>query len=333
MPRRARGPYLYLDPKRRTWTIRDGTRFVRTGCGEGERGKAETALAQYLGHKHRPTPSADPLIDDVLNAYTAEHGPHTRRPDNVVYTINNLLKWWSGRRVSECTARHCRSYTRSKSSAGARRDLETLRSAIRYWHREYGPLSSMPSVVLPAKSEPRDRWLTRSEAARLLWAARKVEHLKRFILIGLYTGSRSGDILKLRWDWIDFDRGIMRRRGIGESESNKRRPPVRLGRRIVSHMRRWRQIDASKQVEATTVISFNGEPVGKMRRSWHTARCRAGLDESVTPHALRRTRATWLMQEGVDIWEAAGHLGMSPETLTRIYAQHSPDHQKRAAEV
>jgi integrase len=331
MPRRARGPYLYLDPKRRTWTIRDGTRFIRTGCGESERGKAETALAQYLGHKHRPAPSADPLIDDVLNAYATEHGPYTRRPDNVVYTISNLLRFWSGKRCSDITARQCRSYAEGKTSAASRRDLESLRAALRYWHREYGPLSSLPTVTLPAKSEPRDRWLTRSEAARLLMAAKRMEHLKRFILLGLYTGSRSGVILNLKWEWIDLDRGIMRRRASGETESNKRKPPVRLGRRILSHLRRWSRIEGERR--GVFVVHIGEAAVVKLRRSWGTARKAAGLDAAVTPHALRRTRATWLMQEGVDIWEAAGHLGMSPETLTRIYAQHSPDHQKRAAEV
>jgi hypothetical protein len=35
----------------------------------------------------------------------------------------------------------------------------------------------------------------------------------------------------------------------------------------------------------------------------------------------------------VDVWEAAGHLGMSPKILMDVYAKHSPDHQKRAADV
>jgi hypothetical protein len=38
------------------------------------------------------------------------------------------------------------------------------------------------------------------------------------------------------------------------------------------------------------------------------------------------------MQEGVDVWEVSGHLGMSLKTLQK-YAKHSPDFQKRAAEV
>ncbi len=39
------------------------------------------------------------------------------------------------------------------------------------------------------------------------------------------------------------------------------------------------------------------------------------------------------MQAGVSVWEAAGHLGMTVETLTRVYGKHSPDFQKKAAEV
>jgi hypothetical protein len=39
------------------------------------------------------------------------------------------------------------------------------------------------------------------------------------------------------------------------------------------------------------------------------------------------------MKEGVKPYEAAGHLGMSVETLMRVYGHHHPDFQKSAAEV
>lgn len=334
MPRRALGPRLYFDRSRKQWVIRDGTGFVRTGCGERDRQEAEKHLETYLGRKHKPQPSATPLIDDVLNAYGAEHGPHTRRPGNIAHNIGNLLAMWSGKRVGEITARACRDYAARRPAAAARRDLETLRAAVNYWHREYGPLPSVPAITLPDKPEPRDRWLTRSEAARLLWAARRTPHLARFILIGLYTGTRSGAILALKWEWIDLERGTMRRRAAGESESHKRRPPVRLGSRILSHMRRWFRRDSDRMVvRSAPVISWEGRSVAKLRRSWTTARKRAGLGGDVTPHTLRHTRATWLMQAKVNPWQAAGALGMSIRTLERTYGHHHPDWQKEASEV
>ncbi len=38
------------------------------------------------------------------------------------------------------------------------------------------------------------------------------------------------------------------------------------------------------------------------------------------------------MQQGADIWDAAGYLGMSPEVLERVYGHHHPDFQSDVAE-
>jgi hypothetical protein len=46
---------------------------------------------------------------------------------------------------------------------------------------------------------------------------------------------------------------------------------------------------------------------------------------------LRYTAATWLMQRGVSIWEAAGFLGMSPEVLQDTCGHHHPRHLHGAA--
>lgn len=326
MPRPAKGPRLYLDTTRDQWTIRDGSSFIRTGCARDETLAAEHALSDYLAGKHRVVPSASPLIADVLLAYSNEHVPHTRSSKNIEYTIDNLARWWGDKSLLDVTARNCRAYAATKNEPAARRDLETLRAAINYWHREYGPLTTIPAVTLPPKSVPRERWLTRSEAAKLLWAARRTQHLKRFMLLALYTGSRSGVILRLQWKQVDLARGTLRRTLTATSQT-KQAPPVRLGSRILSHLRRWHAAD-----RALYVCHFNGAVVTKLRRSWSAAAKRAGLSD-VTPHTLRHTRATWLMQAGVDPWEAAGSLGMSVEMLQRVYGHHHPDWQKNAAEV
>src|SRR6266700_2453694 len=61
----------------------------------------------------------------------------------------------------------------------------------------------------------------------------------------------------------------------------------------------------------------------------------AGIDtsiENVTPHTLRHTAATWLMQAGTDLWTAAGYIGMTVEVLERIYGHHHPDYLGEAVE-
>lgn len=262
-------------------------------------------------------------------AYSTDHLPHTKAAKNASYNVGNLSAWWGGKKLSDVTAKNCRAYTATKSSAAARRDLETLRAAIGHWHREYGPLASVPAIVMPAKPQARESWLTRSEVARLLWRARRTEHLKRFILLAFYTGSRASALFSLTWDRIDFASGVMRRRGYGEAEtSNKRTPPVRLGRRAIHFLRRWRDMDRGV---SKFVVHWQGRKIGKLRRSWDRVADEARV--SATPHTLRHTRATMLLQQGVDPWEVAGYVGMSLETLMRVYGHHCPNFQKRAAEA
>jgi integrase len=79
------------------------------------------------------------------------------------------------------------------------------------------------------------------------------------------------------------------------------------------------------------VLHINGERIGDIKKGFAGACQRAGLAE-VTPHTLRHTAATWLMQWGTDPWQAAGFLSMSTETLLRVYGHHHPDYQRQAAD-
>jgi integrase len=329
MPRKAKGPRLYLDRERKQWTIRDGSSFVRTGCAERDNASAEKKLAEYISAKYRPAASASPLIADVLLVYAREHLPTTRAADKAAHNISNLAPFWGKKRAEQVNSENCQAYAKDRPAAAARRDLELLRAALLYWNKHKEALSRIPAVVLPEKSQPRERWLTQEEARRLRKAAMKHPHLYRFVVLGLKTGSRSGVLLSLRWDQIDLRRGIMSRRAMGEGEAtNKRKPPVRLGKALVRLMRRWK----AKDGQIPWVVHYDGRPVKKLRRSWAAACTEAKLDH-VIPHTLRHTRATWLMQAGIDLWEAAGALGMSVNVLTKVYGKHSPDFQSRAAEV
>jgi integrase len=256
--------------------------------------------------------------------YAREHVPYKRTAGKIGHTIGNLSKWWGDKTLTDVTARNCRAFAAVRPKVAGRRDLETLRAAILYWHREYGPLPSVPIVTLPEKPAARERWLTRGEVARLLWAARRLPHLRRFILLALYTGSRSGAVLAARWDWIDLETGLMRRRALGQTETTKRTPPVRLKGRVLAHVRRWARLDSDPH---GPIVSYEGQSVIKLRRSWQAAVRRAGLPGKITPHTLRHTRATWLMREGARIWDAAQELGMSALTLERTYGHHQPNYQ------
>ena len=77
-------------------------------------------------------------------------------------------------------------------------------------------------------------------------------------------------------------------------------------------------------------LGLQGEPVARINKAFRSLRRAAELGADVVPHTLRHTCATWLAQSGVPVWEAAGFLGISPETLERVYGHHHPDYQALA---
>jgi len=97
---------------------------------------------------------------------------------------------------------------------------------------------------------------------------------------------------------------------------------------LLAHLRRWKRLGVARHA----VVEWNGKPVASVRKSFAAAVRSAGIDRHITPHICRHTAATWAMQQGSDIWEAAGYLGMSPELLERVYGHHHPDFQSDVAE-
>ena len=331
MPRRKAPPRLYLDPKRQTWIIRDGPRFIRTGVARSNPADAENQLSNYIEDKYAPPATDSPTVLEVLAAYAREVLPDRATKRNISYQIGSLSKWWAGKKSSDVTSAACRAYAATKSQSSAYADLKILRAALRHWSKERSRLAVQPVIWQPPATEPRDRWLTRAELARLLWAARRCQHIRRFILLAYYTGSRPGVILRLQWDQIDLGAGVMTRRRRGEAtHSNKSAPRVRLGKRIMAHLRRWRRID---DTAVKYLCHYEGRPVTDPHGAWKRIVKAAKLKGRVTRHTLRHTRATHLVQAGVSLWQAAGALGMTVKTLESTYGHHHPDWQRDAADI
>jgi integrase len=365
--RKSKGPRLYLRERRgreAVYVILDGKEEVGTGCGRDGRAGAEKALADYIGKKHRPDwlsgHPAEVALADVLAFYGAEKAPTLVHPELVGYHLTPLLKHFGNFTCWQVDGDSCRSYAkrrmagdlgRAVKSATARRELVTLNAALNFAYTER-KLSQPVPVTLPAGGEPRTKWLTRSEAAALVAGALGIMataydvasrqpvkwgrvfqpsyHVARFILIGLYTGTRHEANLNMRWGvnakggWFDLDRGVMYRRGEGEADSNKRRVPAPIPDRLLPHLKRWRRMTMVGPVE------YAGRLIAKERKGWHRARELAGLGEDVTPHVLKHTCITWMLQLGVPIREVAGFVGTSEKIIETTYGHHSPDHLNAA---
>lgn len=384
MPRNAKGPRLWLEPEERdaeskivrraSWVIRDGSRKIRTGCIAANREGAEQALGEYIAAKYqvprdRGRHPSQILVLDVMNIYLADVVAKQGDPSISTGRIMTLADWWGGKTLADVNGESCRAYVahrvkqprkasrpektgnapRMVTEAGARRELEDLRSAINH-HRKEGYCSEIVAVALPERGASREDWLTRDEAASLLWAAWRARqkfhgndtqrdvgrHVARFILVGLYTGTRHAAICgaalrpAVGRGHVDLDRGIFYRRAQEAKETKKRQPPVRLADRLLTHLRRWERLGIARHA----IVEWNGKPVESVRKGFAAAVRAAGIDptRNITPHILRHTAATWAMLNGADVYAAAGFLGMSVEVLQRVYGHHHPDFQVDVAE-
>lgn len=370
MSRRGKGARLWLRPERRdtktgklrersSWIIRDNGKFIATGCAPEETAQAEQCLANYIADKYQPLRKIRAIenipIADVLSIYVDDKRSEQADIKNFDLRIKRLAGWWGNKMLSEVTSDTCKRFEGYCGTRGsARRELEDLRAAINH-HCKAGLHREIVRVTLPPKGRSRDRWLSRDEAARFIWACwryretqkihrgdrkgklqktdrRPLRHIARFAIIGLYSGSRSGAIFSASpykgegRSWVDLERGVFHRLAEGKRVTNKRQPPVRLPPNLLAHMRRWTR----QKVFATYFVEWNGAPVASIKTGFATAVELAGLPGKITPHTLRHTAATWLMQAGVSIWESAGYLGMSPEILEKVYGHHHPDYQSNA---
>lgn len=352
MPRRNRGPRLRWLEKRGCWYITwtESGRSRERSTGSTDRGEAEIALAAFIQSRKRHSGPRDPdevLVSEVLAAYGEERGPEVASPIRIACAIEALLPYFASKTLTGITRETCigyakfrsegerqRSLARNRDPRGIsdgtiRRELGVLRAAINHAHRE-GRIARAPVVHLPDRPQPRDRWLTGDEAVSLIKAAYTLKkargHLPLFIRIALTHGARKEAILSLRWAQVDLDAGLIDFNPPGRRRTKKRRPRVPIAKSLLPFLR----IARKRSSVTGYVIEYAGGPVKDIKRAFIEACDRAQL-EGVTPHTLRHTCATWLMQRSVPHFEACGFLEMSPETLQRHYAHHHPDYLKAAA--
>lgn len=353
MPRKRQPPRLWKRPagegRKSVWVILDGGRQISTGCGSNDNQGAARALEQYLGATYSKTTrskeraASEVPVAEVVANYLTVKGQSVSRPRELAQRMDAILDWWGEKTLDDVTSTNCKLYTVSRSTAlQARRELEDLRAAINQAIEDKICRHAV-KVTLPAKPEPREGFLERDEVAKLLWAAyRKREnqkgkptikrptlHVARFIICALYTGSRASRVWRASFDkeigrpWIDIETGNFYRKWEGERSTKKSAPPIRLPGRLLAHLRRWRARGARYVVEYQRRAA---DPKKAFRNLVKTSLPNVGF--KVVRHTLRHTIATWLMRKGVNRFEVGGYLGMTAETLERVYAHHSPGYQR-----
>ncbi len=280
-------------------------------------------------------PDAQTHVDRFLEHISVERrlSPHTVKAYDA--DLAHYLDWADRAEVDPAHPGHrdMRRYLAELDRLGyARRTISRRLSAVRAFMAfltEAGIVDSDASLVVSAPRVPRRLPNIMPEAVlRMLLDApdpsRATGLRDRAILETLYaTGMRVSELTGMRLGQLDLDQGVITVMGKG---SRERRLPLHqfAVRRLREYLDRGRPTLAKSASDAV-FLSTRGNPIGTdaVRRIIKTHLAAVGETSHITPHTLRHTFATHLLEQGADlrtVQELLGHVALS---TTQFYTHVS----------
>lgn len=194
---------------------------------------------------------------------------------------------------------------------------------------EEGAIAPGSNPALRTKAvadKKRERFLTPAERQKLELVVREGEatgrrsdgglspHMARGIRLLLLTGMRRGDVIALRWEWIDWRHAMIK---LPNSKTGARDVP--LSPQALSYLREQRGAGAGRIGLVCANENGGGLNPENVERAWQTIRKRAGL-EGVRLHDLRHSWASDAVSAGVPLYVVGAALGHRQPGTTARYA-------------
>ena len=213
------------------------------------------------------------------------------------------------------------------SKATIARKLATLRSFYKFLVKR-NQLSSNPVMVIrtPKQEKKLPRFLEYEEVKKLLetpptnsWLGAR----DRAILETLYsTGIRVSELVALNMDDVDFLGEVVHIRGKGKKE--RIAPIGSSALQAIQHYMEFRDKRARSSSSFDSKVLFvnkHGQRLStrSVRRKMDKYLKIAGLDPAISPHTLRHSFATHMLNNGADLRSVQELLGHQSLSTTQIY--------------
>jgi len=177
------------------------------------------------------------------------------------------------------------------------------------------------------RERARERMLSPAELARLgdaLAAYGGSSYAVVAVKLLVFTGARLGEVLGLRWEWIDFERGEARLPDSKTGAKTLHLPPPALA--VLANLPR---LEGNPHVIAG---QKEGAALVNLEKPWRAIRKAAGLDD-VRLHDLRHAFASVAASSGMGLPIIGRLLGHAQAAATSRYAHLADDPVKAAAAV
>lgn len=213
------------------------------------------------------------------------------------------------------------------SKATIARKLATLRSfykfVVKTGRRDSNPLTT---IRTPKQEKKLPRFLEFEEVKRLLETPSTDSWLgarDRAILETLYsTGIRVSELVGLNMDDIDFLGEVIHIRGKGKKE--RITPISSSALQAIQHYMEYRNRRAQSNSHFDSKVLFvnkHGQRLStrSVRRKMDKYLKSAGLDPAISPHTLRHSFATHMLNNGADLRSVQELLGHQSLSTTQVY--------------
>jgi len=185
-------------------------------------------------------------------------------------------------------------------------------------------------IPFPKRQRPLPTVLSQDEVARLIDSAQSLMH--RAMLMTLYgTGVRRAELCQLKVADVDSKRMVIRvRNGKGGRDRD-----VLLSDKLLETLREyWRWMKPKTYLFPGTVKNWRADVPITTKVVWtavNEARKRAGIEKRITPHTLRHSFATHMLEAGADLRTIQVLLGHAELADTAVYLHLSRRHLQAVA--
>ncbi|MBA4312667.1 MAG: hypothetical protein C0417_08555 [Chlorobiaceae bacterium] len=205
----------------------------------------------------------------------------------------------------------------------ARKYYISLASAFETAKRwNYISINPFRKVQKPKTSEVQPVYLNKEDMTSLLGKVTDIQ-CKNLFLVAVLTGLRLGELLNLQWSDIDLIKKVIYIKN-RETFSTKNRK-----NRVAPINEQLLNVLILMKENASSEIVFHSK--GKhLKPNWISKAfkgyvLKTGLNEKLHFHSLRHTFASWLVQDGVSLYEVQKLLGHSNISVTQVYSHLQPE--------
>ncbi|AMQ17885.1 site-specific tyrosine recombinase/integron integrase [Thermococcus peptonophilus] len=265
-------------------------------------------------------------VIDEFGTYLDLEGksPHTIRM--YTYYVRRYLEWGG-----DLNARSAlRFLAHLRRNGYSNRSLNLVVQALRAYFRFEGIDDEAERLKPPKVPRSLPKALTREEVKRLLSVIPPTRKRDRLIVLLLYgAGLRVSELCNLKKDDVDIDRGLIVVRG-GKGAKDR---VVPIPKYLADEIRAY--LESRSDNSEYLLVEERRRRKDKLstRNVWYLLKRygqKAGVE--VTPHKLRHSFATHLLEEGVDIRAIQELLGHSNLSTTQIYTKVTVEHLRKAQE-